>query len=309
MAIDLPPTLKQRLRPIASGVRRAARPFIHRRKRHDYARDSAAVLTDTQRQAWSEGGFLHLPGFFTVDRVQSVNSLIDRLWADQAGLGGDAVIDVFVGTPQERRSTLAVAPSAARLQPYKLNDLYLGHAAIREIALDERLAAILAELNAGAPIVCNTLNLEFGSQQADHTDSLYMAAPDGEHLIASWIALEDGHLDAGPLRYWPRSHRIEPYRNKHGGLQHRDDEVDAYRVYMAAEVARRGLKVERLVPRAGDLFIWHGQLFHGGEAIADPSRTRRSLVTHYWRARDVEGIHAEIGKGRYWHARKAHQVG
>ena len=158
-------------------------------------------------------------------------------------------------------------------------------------------------------IVCNTLNLEFGSQQADHTDSLYMAAPDGEHLIASWIALEDGHLDAGPLRYWPGSHRIAPYRNKGGGLQHRDDEVHVYRAYMAAEVARRGLKVERLVPRAGDLFIWHGQLFHGGEAIADPSRTRRSLVTHYWRARDVEGIHAEIGKGRYWHARKAHQVG
>ena len=42
---------------------------------------------------------------------------------------------------------------AARETPYKLNDLYLAHGAIREIALEARLVDILAELNSGVPII------------------------------------------------------------------------------------------------------------------------------------------------------------
>jgi len=35
------------------------------------------------------------------------------------------------------------------------------------------------------------------------------------------------------------------------------------------------------------VFIWSCQIAHGGTPIADPKSTRRSLVTHYWRADDM----------------------
>jgi hypothetical protein len=38
---------------------------------------------------------------------------------------------------------------------------------------------------------------------------------------------------------------------------------------------------------AGNVFLWHGQLLHGGTAIGDMQRTGITLVTHYWRAEDV----------------------
>jgi hypothetical protein len=34
--------------------------------------------------------------------------------------------------------------------------------------------------------------------------------------------------------------------------------------------------------KAGDTFLWHEQLLHGGSDIVDMRRTRRSIVTHYW---------------------------
>ena len=53
-----------------------------------------------------------------------------------------------------------------------------------------------------------------------------------------------------------------------------------------ADVARSGVQVAIVVgggnTRAGDVFLWHEQLLHGGTEIADMQRTRKSLVTHYW---------------------------
>jgi ectoine hydroxylase-related dioxygenase (phytanoyl-CoA dioxygenase family) len=31
-------------------------------------------------------------------------------------------------------------------------------------------------------------------------------------LVATWMALEDALPDAGPLRYYPESNQIEPFR-------------------------------------------------------------------------------------------------
>jgi ectoine hydroxylase-related dioxygenase (phytanoyl-CoA dioxygenase family) len=48
--------------------------------------------------------------------------------------------------------------------------------------------------------------------QRPHQDYPYVHTPRPSFLAASWVALEDVHPDAGPLFYYPRSHRlIEPY--------------------------------------------------------------------------------------------------
>ena len=58
--------------------------------------------------------------------------------------------------------------------------------------------------------------------------------------------------------------------------------------YLNGELARHGLKAETFDGQAGDVFLWHANLYHGGAPITDATRTRKSLVVHYWRARDLQ---------------------
>ena len=268
--------------------------------RRIYTRKPAQVLTADQNTFWKDNGFLVLDRFFTPENMDDVNRFVDDIWVSSKTSRRPTVVDIFIGTPRERRTLLSDAPLEAKAQPYKLNDLFLESDLVRSVVLEERLSLILEELLGAPPLACNTLNLEFGSQQSDHYDSLYMAAPVGYNLVATWIALEDNTLDAGPLRYYPGSHKIPPYRFSTGLIHAVDAEMPKFREYMATEVAKRGLPLERFVAHKGDVFIWHSQLFHGGEAIADKKQTRRSLVTHYWRACDLKGVHGKVGTGRYY---------
>lgn len=266
------------------------------------------VLTREQREHWDQRGFLVLPGHFSAAAVDVLNAHVDEMWRSSRQTRRRTVVDVFIDTPRGRRILLNDAPLEARSRPYKLNDLYLESDVVRRMVLEQRLASIVADLLDGHPLVCNTLNLEFGSQQRDHTDSLYMTAPDRQHLVASWIALEEGSPDSGPLRYYPGSHAIPPFRFSTGDIAAVYAEMPNYYEYMASELARRGLKAEIFIPNAGDVFIWHGQLYHGGEPIRDPSLTRKSLVTHYWRAQDVPGVHGRLRTGHYWFRRQPQPV-
>ena len=59
-------------------------------------------------------------------------------------------------------------------------------------------------------MIMTTLNFEYGSEQMHHIDTLYMPPPIPNKLIVTWIALEDCRPDAGPLIYYPGSHRFPP---------------------------------------------------------------------------------------------------
>jgi ectoine hydroxylase-related dioxygenase (phytanoyl-CoA dioxygenase family) len=287
--------------PFVEGV---ARPLL----RQWYRRQTPRVLSAEQRAFWDANGFLVLPGHFTRAQIDAVNGHIGQLWTESRDKRRETVVDIFIGTPREKRTHLSDAPLDARLTPHKLNDLYLESDVIRQIVLEERLASVLEEVLEGPPLVCNSLNLEFGSQQRDHTDSLYMTAPVGLYLAASWIALEDGSPDSGPLRYYAGSHKIPPFLFTTGAITAVDAEMPRYYEYMQRELERRGIKPETFVPKIGDAFIWHSQLYHGGEPIRNAALTRRSLVTHYWRAQDVPRRHGTVGPHRYYFRRPAQRV-
>jgi phytanoyl-CoA hydroxylase len=285
-------------------VEDVARPLF----RQWYRRQTPRVLSAEQRAFWEANGFLVLPGHFSREQIAAVNRHIDQLWQESRGKRRETVVDIFIGTPREKRTRLSDAPLEARLTPHKLNDLYLESDVIRRIVLEERLGSVLEEVLEGPPLVCNSLNLEFGSQQRDHTDSLYMTAPVGLYLAASWIALEDGSPDSGPLRYYAGSHKIPPFLFTTGAITAVDAEMPRYYEYMRRELERRGIKAETFVPKTGDVFIWHSQLYHGGEPIKNSSLTRRSLVTHYWRAQDVPRRHGSVGPHRYYFRRPPQRV-
>ncbi len=244
-----------------------------------------ALSTEQQKQ-WEQNGYLLLENFYSDRHIDQINSTIDELWRKRKQLGPEFVIDVFVESEREQRLYFCDAPSDARHAPYKLNDLFLSSDEIRHTVAGEQLAPILGELVGGFPMICNSLNFEFGSQQDYHFDTFYMPSPTPNKMVASWIALEDATADNGPLTYFPGSHKIPPYLFSNGRTIIIPEEMDAFRDYIYSEIDQRGLQAETLLAKKGDVLIWHSQLFHGGSEILDKNRTRKSLVTHYFTKED-----------------------
>lgn len=125
-----------------------------------------------------------------------------------------------------------------------------------------------------------TLLFENGTQQADHQDFTFVHSLRPACLMGAWVALEDARMDAGPLFYWDRSHRMVPkYVFDDGSVlaEGNGAHVRAFEAYLGKTCADLGL--ERLVftPRKGDLLLWHSALVHGGTPRTDLSRTRRSM--------------------------------
>jgi ectoine hydroxylase-related dioxygenase (phytanoyl-CoA dioxygenase family) len=282
---------------------------VARRSDHNI-REEAEILEEciaAQRQHWDESGYLVLEGFFPSPRVEAITREFERSW-DASRLAPSELVVDLIGT--SARVLLHQAPIESRKQPYKLNDLYLVSEDVRHVVLDPQLVKVLWDLLGGTPLVCNSLNFEYGSQQPYHTDSLYMTPPRDLNLTATWIALEDCVAEAGPLRFFPGSHKIPPYRFSNGGISAvgNDSEMPQYQAYMQEHINRLGLKERRFCARAGDVFIWHSQLYHGGAAIDDPTKSRRSLVTHYFIADDMPAVKKiRHVRGGYW-MKRAHQA-
>lgn len=265
-------------------------------------------MTPVQRQFWDDNGFLILPGQFSGAHIQGVLDEVEAFWSRSRREKMKTVIDIYIGTPNERRVRLHDAPDDAKLKPHKLNDLFLESEAVRQTVLEPKLTRILGALLNGKPLCCNSLNFIYGSGQTYHTDSLYMTPPKKLYLAATWIALEDCHPDAGPLRYYPASHKIPPFRFSNGSMHFVDAEMPKYHDYMQREVAARGLKEERFCAKKGDVLIWHSQLFHAGSPINDPTRTRRSLVTHYFRKQDMRCAKERVGELGYYMKREPQPI-
>ncbi len=266
----------------------------------------APALTPEQKASWDRDGYLILPQFFGLDVVDPVNTLIENL-SDPTKRPGDlanrVVVDLLYGEGEkaDQRVLLADAPAAALKEPVKFNDLFLESDVIRRCNLHPRLVPILDELLEGPPVICNSLNFIQGSEQTDHIDSWFMPPPGVDKMVVTSVCLEDVHPDAGPLFYFPGSHKIPPYRFSNGQIRAIDAEMPQCFEYIHGAIKERGLRRETFIGRKGDVFIWASQLTHGGSPINDQKRTRKSLVTHYWRANDMPAHKLEsVGEGYYF---------
>ena len=265
-------------------------------------------LSSEQMRFWDDNGYLILPAFFDPEDVQAVNSIVDHRIANPASFG-NATVDVLHGEYTGKRFRGAEAPREAFAGPIKVNDLFLDEPEVRHLALNDSLTAILSKLLDGAPMVCNSLNFMWGSQQPAHFDTWYMPPPVKNKLAVSSICLEDVHPEAGPLTYYPGSHKLKPYHFSHGGIHAVDAEMPACRAYLEEQLKAHTLQSQEFIGKAGDVFIWHGQLLHGGTGIKDLARTRKSLVTHYWRAQDVKRRNAvKVHTNGYYLKREHHQA-
>lgn len=260
------------------------------------------MLGAAQRRFFDDNGFVVVEGFFTDQELAAATDAFEQVWDESPR---DVTVDIASG----QRLRASDVPRDTDRASMKVNDLYLTDAGLREAVMSARLNAILTELMADDPVCINTLSVECGTQQTDHLDTLFMTPRTPGKLLASWMALEDAEADAGPLRYYPESNHIEPFRFRDGGYHVDAGEMDQWSDYMAGEVERHGLAETRFLARRGDLLIWDAWLLHGGSEIATPGRTRSSVITHYHAKTDARHMDAEIvdmpGGGR-WLRRPPH---
>jgi phytanoyl-CoA hydroxylase len=262
-------------------------------------------ITLEQREFFEQNGYLALEGFCTDDEVEAIQRAYRQAWAASPS---SIVVDNLVTGRRCRMNQLSEDEKDVPF--YKVNDLYLEFEEVRNVVLGQRISAILASLLADSPVLCNTLNLLRSSQQDDHVDAIFMTPRTPHKLVATWMALEDAHPDAGRLRYYPGSHRI-PLFTFSNGTHHVDrEQMDEWAEHYRREVERMGLEPKLFTARKGDLFIWHGDLLHGGSRVNDEQLTRDSLVSHFYSLEDARAQQMDLAplNSGYWWRRPPQEV-
>ncbi|MGH9807900.1 MAG: phytanoyl-CoA dioxygenase family protein, partial [Terriglobia bacterium] len=131
-----------------------------------------------------------------------------------------------------------------------------------------------------------TLNFPVGTQQHYHSDSVHFSSIPERFMCGVWVALEDVSEGAGPLEYYPGSHKWPIVYNDQIGVRasgsRRHPSQDAYHQLWEALVEKTGIAPQYFSPRKGDALIWAANLLHGGSRQRDPNATRWSQVTHYF---------------------------
>lgn len=256
------------------------------------------VLSKQQQVFWDDNGYLILPKFFSKEHIQSLNNEMKQAFDSKGGMWPNVTVDLLEGPQIGKRMRFKDAPADTLSLAHKVNDIFLESEICRSLALDVKLREILNILIEGEATVINSLSFQKGSQQPCHFDTYYMPPPVESKMVVTSICLEDQSDDVGPLVYYPGSHKIPPYRFSHGYIHAIPAEMEAATSYVEQEIQQRGLKTESFVGKAGDVFIWHAQLYHGGLPIKDHQRTRRTLVTHYWREQDIKKYRKEYHVGK-----------
>jgi ectoine hydroxylase-related dioxygenase (phytanoyl-CoA dioxygenase family) len=257
------------------------------------------ALTATRIAQWEADGFLILRDFMPREEIARARAAVEDEWTNTGG--NDHVVDVLTGPHAGRAFKVAEAPQGVRGEVYKLNNLFARRSEIRRVALAPELRKVCAQLLGGDPLICNSLNFERGSQQDFHIDTWYMPPPVDNMMVVASIAIDDVDGDNGPMAYFPGSHLIPAYRFSDGRLNETPSEAAQCRAYLQREIAARGLQEVEFRGKSGDVFLWHAQLLHGGRPIRDMTKTRSSLVVHYWRACDLprELVRVDPAAGSY----------
>jgi len=201
-------------------------------------------------------GFVVLPaGFVSESAMARARSELEGRYLDKA-----------TGYDQSSR-----ASGAWRFRP-----------AVREIACAPKVLALLQLLYQRPAIPFQTLNFEYGTEQRTHSDSLHFHSVPNGFMCGVWLALEEIGSEAGPLHYYPGSHRL-PWFDMHDiGLPTGFEHYRAYEDFVEQLMESQKLERVELPLRRGEAVIWSANLFHGGSEIRDPDATRYSQVTHYY---------------------------
>ena len=216
------------------------------------------AATQEKLRGWIDDGFVVLDGHLSGEQVDEVNAEIQRLFDE---------------------GVVRYHPLSPRVM-----NAFEHSSRIGEIVEDTELLRILSFLMGREAALFQTINFFLGSQQSAHSDSFHMTTEPPGYLAAIWVALEDVEPGAGPLFYYPGSHRLPYVMTEDLGERRpgEEDKEDSYHRRIGEVIAESGIEPVEFYANKGDLFIWHANLLHGGRPVEREGATRKSLVAHYF---------------------------
>jgi ectoine hydroxylase-related dioxygenase (phytanoyl-CoA dioxygenase family) len=164
----------------------------------------------------------------------------------------------------------------------RIQDAWLGSQDVKAIARAPKILALLRELYGREPLPFQTLNFRVGTQQQPHADAFHFNSDPPGYMCGVWVALEDIDESSGPLVYYAGSHRLPEVSPADLLIAPTQEEYPKYEAYVQEQIEREGLEPRLGTLRKGEALVWASNLLHGGSPRADPQRTRRSQVTHYF---------------------------
>ena len=199
-------------------------------------------------------------------------------------------------------ATGAMQPGRRRLQ-----DAWRRIPDIRKVAIDINVLRMLKFAYGRRAIPFQTLNFCVGTEQRTHSDTIHFSSFPRNFMCGVWVAYEDTDESNGALHYYPGSHLLPAQALEDFGIgSQAKDKAAAYQRYedgLAAYIQRHGLQKRVIHLRKGQALVWAANLLHGGEPIADTSRSRHSQVTHYYfeDCLYVQPINSDFHAGRIRH--------
>jgi hypothetical protein len=168
----------------------------------------------------------------------------------------------------------------------RVHDAWKFDANAKSLAVNARVLDILSRIYGRRAWPFQTLNFPVGTEQHYHSDSVHFSSHPERFMCGVWVALEDVHEDAGPLLYYPGSHKWPIYTNEHLNICNAKQPgipgQATFEPLWELLVEHSGLQPARFLPRKGQALIWAANLLHGGDVHRDRTRTRHSQVTHYY---------------------------
>jgi hypothetical protein len=237
------------------------------------------------------------PLFFALKEKWGLNAEEERI-ADDMHEKGYAVFDfpdIDIGARIERIQA-ALGPrygmdltdpdSDKTVGERRVQDAWRDNDDVRAIAANQTVIDLLGKLYGRAAFPFQTLNFPVGTQQDAHSDSVHFSSLPERFMCGVWLAMEDVGPDAGPLFYYPGSHRWPIMTNALIGRRGFGSELnsaqDPYAPAWRALCDVHGVQQEVFLARKGQALIWCANLLHGGSYQNDPRLTRWSQVTHYY---------------------------
>ena len=222
--------------------------------------ETLLAQTDFNETETEAARFFHHNGFLvTRIDIPDFDAMVGRITSDLAGRYG----------------------SSPRIQ-----DAWEYQDDVRRIAGHEPVLDILRRFYRREPVPFQTLNFHRGSEQALHSDAPHFSSIPERFMVGVWVALEDIDADNGALQYVPGSHRLPIYTNEHLGVVGSEDkeryERGRYRTLWEGLADACGLETQVFSVPKGTALIWAANLLHGGLPHRDRTRSRHSMVTHYF---------------------------
>lgn len=157
---------------------------------------------------------------------------------------------------------------------------------VRAIAANNAVLDLVSKLYGRRAFPFQTLNFPVGTQQEAHSDSVHFSSLPERFMCGVWLAMEDIGADAGPLFYYPASHKWPIMTNavigRRGYGSNLTSAQDPFGPAWQALVDAHGAQKQQFLPRKGQALIWCANLLHGGSRQINPTLTRWSQVTHYY---------------------------